>query len=247
MRIIALLIGMLAAQPVIAEGLLDLSPAERQQLRAEIRDYLVENPEILLEVSEILEQKQLEEQSNQDFDLVVANEEALLHDGFSFVAGNPEGDITIVEFLDYQCGFCKRAHPDVKALIAEDPNLRLVVKEFPILGPMSVQASRATIAVLNDQGPEVYAKFYDKLMTHKGQLNEAVINSLAKDSGVDLAAMTLVASGDGISAQILETRALANEMQLTGTPSFVIGKTVLRGYLPLEELRKIVAEERAGG
>ena len=247
MRIIALIMGLLVVQPVAAEGLLDLTPAERQQLRAEIRDFLVENPEILLEVSEILEEKQNSAQSDQDIKLVDANADALLDDGFSYVTGNPDGDITVVEFLDYQCGYCKRAHPDVKALIESDQNIRLIVKEFPILGPVSVQASRAALAVLNEQGPEKYGKFYDALMSHQGQLNEAIINKLALDSGVDTDLMNRIAADDKVAEQILETRSLASEMQLTGTPSFIIGKTVLRGYLPLEDLRSIVAQERAGG
>lgn len=247
MRILAFVTALLLSPAVMADGLTDLSDAERNALHNEIRAYLLENPEILLEVTEVLEQRQADQQAATDAELIAENSDALFNDGYSFVAGNPEGDLTIVEFLDYQCGYCKRAHPDVQALLNEDPNIRLVVKEFPILGPTSMTASRAAIGVLQDQGPEAYKAFSDALMENEGQLNDAVIVRLAEEAGVDITTIDASASKDEVAEVVLANRELASELGLTGTPTFVIGKTILRGYAPLEEMRRIVAKARADG
>lgn len=246
MRILAFLFGMMIAQPLMADGLLDMTPDEKAAFHAEIRAYLIENPEILLEITEILEDKQADEQTLIDVEMVQDNADSLFNDGFSYVGGNPDGDITVVEFLDYQCGFCKRAHPDIQALVREDTNIRYVVKELPILGPSSTEASRAALAVLAGQGEETYKKFNDMLMRNQNQLNGAVIDKLAADSGVDVDAMHIRAEAEDIEQMILHTRRLAGQIELTGTPTFVIGDTIIRGFIPLEDMEEIVANNRDG-
>lgn len=247
MRILAFVTTLLLSPVAMAEGLTDLSDTERTALHAEIRAYLLENPELLLEVTEILEQRQRDEGIQNDAALVAEYRDALTNDGYSYVGGNPDGDVTIVEFVDYQCGVCKRAHPDVQALIEADPNIRLVVKELPILGPMSVTASRVAVGMLNDQGPEVYKAFTDALLENQVPLNDQVIFNIAVASGADVSMINDSADKDEVVDMVLTNRDLAAELQLTGTPSFVIGDRIVRGYVPLESMQELVEAARAGG
>ena len=228
-----------------AEGILDLTTPEREVLHSEIRQYLLENPEIIVEVISLLEERNRNQQVQNDVDLVAANTETLYNDGFSFATENSEATLTIVEFSDYQCGYCKRAHPDIQALLDERDDVRLIVKEFPILGPVSEFAARAALAVLEVDGPEVYEKFNDTMMTHSGRLNERIINQIAENVGADVEKMQVAMASDEITTKVESTLALAREMQVSGTPAFVIGEKVLRGYLPLEDLRQVVEGELA--
>lgn len=222
----------------------DLTDEDRAQLGAEIRGYLLENPEVLMEVISELESRQAAAQEVETQQALEEYRSALFDDGHSFVGGNPEGDITIVEFLDYQCGYCKRAHPEVTELLARDGNIRFIQKEFPILGPASETASRAAIAVLLEQDAEIYKAFSDRLMEHNGPLNDKIVEGLAKKAGVDVDAMTALASSDRVTAVIQANRELGAALQISGTPTFVIGNELVRGYLPLPQLQDVVDAER---
>ncbi|MEM8870224.1 MAG: DsbA family protein [Pseudomonadota bacterium] len=245
LRIITLLSVLTVATPAIAGPFDDLSDADQSALRDEIRGYILENPEIIAEALRLLEERQQEAQERADQQLVAANIEALTDAESSFVAGNPDGDITIVEFLDYQCSFCKRAHPEVVELLAQDGNIRLIQKEFPILGPMSEIASRNAISVLLDQGPELYGIFSDALLRHQGQLNETVIARLAEASGVDVAKMQALARSNQVTQIIQRNHLLARALQITGTPTFVFGDQMVRGYLPLAQMQSVISEQRS--
>ena len=142
------------AAPAAAFDLSSMTDAERQTFRDEVRAYLLDNPEVLMEAIGVLEQRQAEAQASSDQELVKANAEALFNDGYSHIAGNPDGDVTMVEFLDYQCGYCKKAFPEVNQLLESDGDIRLIIKEFPILGDPSVMASRFAIAVKQLEGDE---------------------------------------------------------------------------------------------
>ncbi len=234
----------LMALPLSAQS--GLSTADKETLRNEIREYILENPEILREAMAILEEREADAQRLADIALVQLHSDSLYSDGFSFIGGNPDGDITIVEFVDYQCGYCKRAHPEVQAILSADPNIRYVAKELPILGPASMVAARSALAVLDQQGPEVYAKFSDALMRHQAQLTPSVISSLAEASGVDTQKMLTLADTDTITNRLNANRALAQAIKLSGTPTFVVGDKILRGYLPLPEMQRVIEEERDG-
>ncbi|MEM9431925.1 MAG: DsbA family protein, partial [Pseudomonadota bacterium] len=206
----------------------------------EIRAYLLENPEVLREAITVLEERDAARQLAEDQANIVANAEALTHDGYSYVGGNPDGELTVVEFIDYQCSFCKRAHPDITAIIAADRELRYVVKELPLLGSVSVVAARLAMAVLELEGPEAYAALNDALLDHDGQLSEPVIlDYVAEVADVD--ATIEMARSPEIRGRLNETRALANAIGLTGTPTFIIGHRMVRGALPRAELEAIVA------
>lgn len=230
------------AAPVTAQ---DMSAAERDAFRAEVRAYLLENPEVLMEALDVLEARQAEESRIRDVEMVAANTDGLFHSPTSFVGGNPDGDFTIVEFLDYRCGYCKRAHPEVNALIENDPNIRYVVKELPILGEESVLAARYALSVQQIAGDEVYFDIHNTLMEFNGSITEESLARLSETYGLDHAAVIANLGSDAVNAVLNENRQLAAALSITGTPSFVFEDQMLRGYVPLAQMEQIVAQLRA--
>jgi protein-disulfide isomerase len=220
------------------------SDAEKAALHAEIRAYLLDHPELLLEVLQKLEAQQQAQSAATDRELVAANAAALFDDGFSFVAGNPEGSLTIVEFLDYQCGYCRKAFPEVSELVAADGDIRLVIKEFPILGPGSDLAARAAIATLITEGPEAYLTLHDRLMALQGEVTDVRLDKLLGELGHDPAAVRAAMADPEVARRLAETRALGERLAISGTPTFVFDDRVLRGYLPLEQMQALVADVR---
>ncbi len=238
-------IALLGATFTQAAGLENMTHAEREVFRAEVRAYLLDNPEVILEAIQVLEQRQAQNEAQGDLDLIQANFEDLTRDGFSWVGGNPDGVITIVEFSDYRCAFCKRDHPEVAALLAANDDVRFVLKEFPILGADSTLASKAAISVLIKQGDDVYETFHDQLMNHNGAVNVKTLSRFIKNAGGD-ADLMVAHMDDPIVEQIIaKNRALANRMKITGTPSFLIGTEMLRGFAPASAMQSFVDRARA--
>lgn len=220
---------------------------DREALHGEIRDYLLENPGILREMVALLEEREGAERAADDAELVAAHAEALFDDGFSHVSGNPEGSLTLVEFIDYQCGFCRRAHPEVQALIEGDGDIRRITKEMPILGPGSELAARAAIATLIAEGGEAYARLGDALMTTEGAINDIALDVALMEADLDPDAIRAGMDDEEVTRRLAETRALAQSMGITGTPTFVFEDRLVRGYLPLEDMQDLVARLRADG
>jgi protein-disulfide isomerase len=248
MKRLALALGLaFAALPAAAFDINEMSDAERQTFRAEIRSYLLENPQVLMEAIAVLEQQQQADQSANDVALLAANEVDLYADEASWVGGNPEGDVTIVEFLDYRCGFCRRAHPEVSNLIAADGNIRLIIKEFPILGEQSTLASRFAIAVLQLEGRDMYKKAHDELILFRGEISEQSLSGLANRLGLDADKVGEQMNSPDVDTVIAQNRALGQRLQINGTPSFVFGDQMVRGYVPLNDMQSIVRELRADG
>ncbi len=231
--------------PLAAFDIAVMTPDERSAFRAEVRAYLMEDPEVLLEAIQVLETRQAAEQASGDIDLIRVNAQEIFDDPNSWVGGNPDGDITVVEFLDYRCGYCKRAHPEVKELIEGDGNIRIVVKEFPILGDQSELASRFAIAVRQVAGDEAYAKTSDTLMTMRGEISEQSLSDLSEHLGYDTPAIFAAMNGDQVRDTIANNRALAQRLRVNGTPSFVFETQMLRGYLPLEGMQSVITELRS--
>lgn len=239
---LAIVLGVMA-QPVAAQSFDILSDADRTVLHAEIRAYLLGNPEIVFEMVKIIEDRKALDQIAADIAMVKANATELFDDGFSWVGGNPDGDVTVVEFLDYKCAYCKKAHDEVAELIRSDGNIRYIVKEFPILGPESEIGARAALAVLAS-APAGFANFHDQLMRFNGPINEQTLARIASNAGADPAVMFATMNDDHITLIINANRALAQRMQVDGTPTFVIGEHMQRGYAPLAAMRATVAEAR---
>ena len=246
-----LLKSMVLSAALLAPGLAmaqsdmeNLSDAERDAFRAEVRAYLLENPEVIFEAIQILEQRREQESQAADRELVANNASALFDDGFSFVGGNPNGDVTIVEFLDYRCGYCKRAHPVIEELLERDPNIKLVVKEFPILGPNSVNAGKMALAALDvDRGR--YKALNDALMSYQGDLTETVAYRLAGEVGYDIAALRDRAESGEIDDRLAQNYQLAQALGVQGTPAFVVGQEIIRGFLPIEDMIDVVEAARS--
>ncbi|MEM1073153.1 MAG: DsbA family protein [Pseudomonadota bacterium] len=244
-RLIAFGLGCLAmSSPAVALDLNEMSAAERQIFRDEVRAYLLEHPEVIMEAVNALEERQAAEQAQADVDLVSQNAEAIFDDGFSWVGGNPEGDITLVEFMDYRCGFCKRAFGEVEKLLKADGNIRFVVKEFPILGEQSLLASRFAIATKLEAGDDAYKQLHDALMAYNGDITLPALRRLADTYDLDAPAIEARMNSDEITVQLRATRALAQQMQISGTPTFVLEDEMLRGFLPADQLQIIVDEKR---
>ncbi|MCQ0092741.1 DsbA family protein [Roseovarius sp. M141] len=222
----------------------EIAQMSDEEFGARVRSYLLENPEVIFEAAAVMEQRQQDLQSANDGDLISANFDAIFDDGHSWVGGNPDGDITIVEFMDYRCGYCRRAFPEVEELIASDGNIRVIIKEFPILGPESVVASRFAIAAQQVLGADAYKSLHDAMMSYKGDLSVDGLTSLAETLELDAEKITGHMDSDDVSAVIAANRALGEQLQISGTPSFVMQDQLLRGYVPLDGMREIVADLR---
>ncbi|MCR8825574.1 DsbA family protein [Pseudosulfitobacter koreensis] len=232
------------ALPAAAFDMSAMTDAERADFGEEVRAYLLENPQVIIDAVNLLEQQQAMAQVEADLNMVSDNADAIFDDGFSFVGGNPDGDITLVEFLDYKCGYCKRAHTEVAKLLETDGNIRLIVKEFPILGEQSLLASRFAISTLIVEGADAYEAVNDALMTSNGELSVPVMARVASTLGLDADAIVAGMDSDEVTNRIAQTRALAQELQITGTPTFVMHDEMLRGYLPYDQLMMMVDEKR---
>ena len=236
----------LLATTALAGGLGDMTDAERTAFRAEIKQYLLDNPEVLLEAQQVLQDRQQQAQIAQDKLIVSQNADSIMADPASWVGGNPDGDITIVEFMDYRCTYCRKAYSEVADLVKTDGNIRFIVKEYPILGDDSVISARFAIAVRLLHGDAAYAQVHDALITLRGVPDPDTLGRLAGTLGLDPKPIVALMGDAKVSDIIKANYALADKLGITGTPTFVIDQMMLRSYVPEEDLRKIVAEQRAG-
>ena len=228
-----------AAGTTMAPGKLD-----RAEVEGIVRDYLLKNPEVLLEVQQALETKQQEEQKLAHLGVIKDAKDEIFNSAFDGVVGNPQGKVTIVEFYDYNCGFCKRAMEDMQALTKEDPDLRFVLKEFPILGPDSQKASVVSMA-FHKMHPEKYGEFHNALLGGQGRATEAAAIKVALSLGADEAKLREGMKDPSIVEAISKTYDLANKLAITGTPSYVVGNEVIFGALGQDVLAEKIAEAKA--
>lgn len=243
-RLALALSACLLGTTALAGGLGEMTDDEREAFRTEVRAYLLENPEVLVEAMDVLQAQEEQAAANRDLEMLAANKDAIFNDPASWVGGNPEGDITLVEFVDYRCGYCKKAHDEVAELVASDGNIRFVLKEFPILGEDSLKASQFAISVLQLHGPDAYKSVHDALIALRGNPDEATLSSMASDLGLDPAPILARMSTPEVMTVIEANHALASTMEIQGTPTFVIDNTMVRGYVPLDGMRQIVAGQR---
>ncbi|WNJ99916.1 DsbA family protein [Thalassospiraceae bacterium LMO-JJ14] len=235
---------LLVASPVLATSHDTVfSNEETQAIKQIIRDYIMKSPETILRSVQEHQARQESEKEQRVVEIIRDRSEELLNDPNSYVAGNPEGDVTMVEFFDYRCGYCKRVHPVVKKLLQDDGNIRLVYKEFPILGPPSVYAARAAIASLPG---EKYLPFHNALMEARGALTEERVLFIAEDVGLDPETVEAdIKSGKDRANEIIAMNFdLADALKITGTPAFVIGDTVIRGAVDMSTFVDAIADVR---
>ncbi|WP_417245567.1 DsbA family protein [Celeribacter sp.] len=240
--------ALLTASTAIAASafdITDMTDAEREAFRAEVRAYIMENPEMIMEEAyEVYQQRQSEAQVANDADLIAQSADVIYDDENDAVYGNPDGDIVLVEFSDYRCGYCKKAYPDVQALLEKDGNIKLIVKEFPILGEASILAGRFAVATKLVEGNEAYLKLHDELMQARGDVSEGSLRRLANGLEIDADAVIAQMESDEVTAILARNYQLAQDLQISGTPAFILGDQMLRGYLPYDAMVEIVAEVR---
>ena len=239
------LMASLTTSPLAALDLAAMTAAERASFQNEIRTYLLENPEVIMEAVAVLEERQAGQQADADASLVQVNSADLFEDTNSFVGGNLEGDLTLVEFVDYRCGYCRKAHDEVAQLIEADGNIRFIVKEFPILGEASVVSSRFAVATKLVAGDEAYKAVSDALIKLKSDVEESVLRALASSLSLDPDAILAKMESDEVTAVIAENRALGQRLNISGTPTFVMGNQILRGYMPLAQMQEIAEDIRS--
>lgn len=209
-----------------------------------VRDYLIANPEVIEEAIRALQAKREIEEQNRAKAAVAAHRDALRAHPMTPVSGNPKGDVTVVEFFDYQCGYCKRSLALMVNLLRADKNIRVVWKEMPILGPASRFAARAAMAAKRQ---DKYFDFHISVMGARGRLSENKVMSIASDVGLDIEQLKEDMKDPKINAYLDETLQLASSLGIRGTPAFVIGDTLLPGAVDEARMRQIIAETRAGG
>ena len=237
-----------SANAETASKVVNTAPADTKIDRAEVegivRDYLLKNPEVLLEVQEALETKQKQEQEIAHLGVIKDAKDEIFNSAFDGVVGNPQGKVTIVEFYDYNCGYCKRAIEDMHALTKADPELRFVLKEFPILGPDSQKASVVSMA-FHRMMPEKYGEFHNALLGGQGRATEAAAIKVALSLGADEAKLREGMKDPTIIEAFSKTYDLANKLAITGTPSYVVGNEVVFGALGKEVLAEKIAAAKA--
>ena len=217
------------------------SAAQKGEIERLVHDYLVKNPEVLVEAMTELRVRQQQAERDDLRKALVQHRVALLNDPQAPVAGNPAGDVTVVEFFDYSCPYCKSVEDDLKALLKGDDKIKLVLKEFPVLGQGSMLAARAALASRN-QGK--YPAFHEALMTNRGQFTEESLMRVAKSAGLDTDRLKTDMETPAIEAALAANGALAEALNIRGTPAFVIGDQLFPGVMDLKSMKKAVAELR---
>lgn len=240
----AFALGAVLAAPAMAFSFEEMTGPEREALRQEVRSYLLENPEVLIEAMQVLEEREAESRAEADRSLVSVNAAALFENPDDWVGGNPDGDVTMVEFFDYRCGYCKRAHPEVAALLESDGNVRLIRKELPVLGDQSILGARFAIAVRSIAGDEAYGDVSDALMAMRSDITPERLAQMATTFGLDADAVMAEIDSDATTEVIRDNQLLAMRLQIQGTPAFVIGDTLLRGYVPQDQMQAVVDDVR---
>jgi protein-disulfide isomerase len=236
---------MLAAAAPAAEP--NFSEPQKTEIEKIIRDYLITHPEVLQEAIAELDKRQAAADTQKAKAAVAANAATLFDSSRQVVLGNPKGDVTLVEFFDYNCGFCKGALPALVDLMKDDAKLKVVLKEFPVLGPDSVEAAKVAVAVrMQDKSGKKYLDFHQKLLSGRGKADKARAVAVAKEVGMDMARLEKDLTSDEVRLSLEESLKLAETLGLNGTPSYVIGEDVVVGAVGLDALRGKIASARCG-
>ena len=219
---------------------------QKGELGSIIREYLVQHPEVLQEAMAELEKRQAAAEAEKAKAAVKNHSEALFNSARQVTIGNAQGDVTLVEFFDYNCGYCKRALGDLTQIMKGDGKLRVVLKEFPVLGPGSIEAAKVAVAVRMQDSGKKYFDFHLKLLGGRGQADKAHALAAAKEAGFDMARLDKDIASDEVKASIDESMKLAEALGLNGTPSYVVGNDVVIGAVGLDALRGKIASARCG-
>lgn len=210
-------------------------------IRQVVKDYLIKNPEVMLEVQDALNDKQEKKIAERQTSTLQSKKDEIFNSPNDAVLGNPKGSVTLVEFFDYNCGYCKKSYPDLENLIKSDPKLRVVIKDFPILGPDSVKAHIVARAVMKIM-PEKYAEFHKELLTIPGRSNEEKAIKIAVKLGVDEQKLRSTMQDESLQQAFVDNGQLAYALGINGTPSYILGNNVLVGAVGENILKAKIAE-----
>jgi protein-disulfide isomerase len=220
------------------------TPDQRQEMEAIIKEYLLQHPELLREMSDLLQNREKLAEDEQRKSSLVQRADQVFRDKGDFVAGNPKGNVTMVEFFDYNCGWCKKGLPEVLSLLESDKELRFVLKEFPIFGEDSDYAAKAAIAA-GSQGK--YWQLHVAMLSYEGKITKSIVDELAAAQGLDMEKLTKDMDSPGTADILSRNRELASALAINGTPAFVIDDKLVPGYLPKDELAASINETREKG
>jgi protein-disulfide isomerase len=236
---------MLLALPAAAPAAETFSADQRGEIEAILKDYLIRHPEIVQDAMAELDKRQQAADAEKHRTMVKENSATLFNSAHQVVLGNPQGDVTMVEFFDYNCGYCKRALTDMLGLLKTDSNLKFVLKEFPVLGEGSVEAAHVAVAArMQDTTGKKYIEFHQKLLGGRGQVDKARALAVAKEVGFDMARIEKDMGSDEVKKTIDENMKLADALGVSGTPSYVVGHEVVVGAVGLNELKEKIDAER---
>lgn len=232
----------LAANPDVVGS----ASIDQTRFAARVREFLMTEPEVINDALAALEKKRAEKEAEARVAAVKVNHDTIFSSPRQVVLGNPQGDVTLVEFFDYNCTYCRRARTDMDRLLDQDPRLRVVLKEFPVLGPRSVEAAKVGIAV-NLIAPDKYRAFHDKLLGSTDPVGQEEALAAAAGLGIDRQAIEAKLKDPEISATIEESYTLANALGLTGTPSYIVGNEVVIGAVGFDQLSSQITSVRDCG
>ncbi len=243
---VAAFAALLFALPLIARAD-QFSTPQRSEIERIVREYLVSHPEVLQEAMNELEKRQTAAEDAKHKVAVKSNAQALFSSPREVVLGNPNGNVTFVEFFDYNCAYCKHAMNDMLTLLKDDPKLKIVLKEFPVLGPGSVEAAKVAVAVrMQDKTGQKYLQFHKELLGGRGAANMDRALAVAKSVGMDMGRLEKDINSPEVKATMEENFKLADALGLNGTPSYVIGDNVVVGAIGLQGLEEKINTARCG-
>ena len=225
-------------------SLLSEDKSELNELNLLIKKYILENPEIIIEAIEIYQKKQNFKKRDKEKKLLKSLNSEIFDDKNSYQFGDKNSNTTIVEFVDYNCGYCKKNHNIIMNFLKKNGNIRYIVKELPILGERSLLASKVAILIYLIDGSEVYRKFFNFLMMHKNQLNFKILQSFASKAGSTIKDFENQINIKKVNSIIATNQLLAEKLSINGTPTFIIGNSIIRGFISSEELQEIIDNVR---
>ncbi len=237
---IPLLIAAIAL-PTVAKA--EMSAAQKAEVEALVKEYILKNGDVLIQSVNNYQTKQQEEANKQSEGKAKELVAKLKTDKDVASAGNPEGDVLVVEFFDYNCGYCKKAYEEIASLLKDDKNVRIVLYDMPILGPDSLEVSKWALAS-KKQGK--YFEYHKELMTFQGAKDTATLKKLAEKAGLDADKLEKDKTDPAIEEEIKTHLKTAQELGIQGTPGFLINEKIFRGYIPYDAMQAAIKEARGG-
>lgn len=219
----------------------EFTPDQTREIEAVVRDYLKNHPEMLIDAIQAADDKLKADAKDKAGQMLAAHRQDVFDDPRSPVAGNPQGDVTLVEFFDYRCPYCKQVEPALERIVGEDRQLRFVFKEFPVLGPESEVAARVALAA-RKQGK--YDAFHRAMMGTTGRIDDAVIFKVAASAGLDVDRARQDMKSPDVEQELQANLDLGRALDLDGTPSFIVGNTIVPGAVSADALKRLIADAR---